>query len=493
MRIRPVILCGGSGTRLWPLSRTKYPKQFVELDKGHTLFRDTLRRAAQAAPTEAPVIVCSKDHRFYASSSLAAEGMTGSLILEPRPRGTAPAIALAALAARDALRRGETSPGAPDSGSATGSDEDILLLIMPSDHAIDRPDHFIEKVRLSVPLAEEGKLVTFGVTPTSPATGFGYIRAGEPEGGAAFRVESFIEKPDADTARAMLEAGGHLWNSGMFLFRAGTYLAELAVRAPAVLAACERAWEEKIHDLDFLIPGPAFLESPDISIDYAVMEHTDRAVVTPLQLGWNDLGSWESFYEIAPKDDAGNAVAGDVLTEESSGCYLRSDSRLIAALGVHDLTVVETKDAVLVASRERAQDVRHIVKALRDADRPESEDHLRVFRPWGSYETLVMADRFQVKRIVVNPRHKTSLQMHYHRAEHWVVVSGTAEIEIDGEARLYTENQAAYIPVGAPHRIKNPGNIPLVFIEVQSGAYLGEDDIVRLEDDYGRQDGAHKL
>ena len=478
MRIRPVILCGGSGTRLWPLSRTKYPKQFVELDKGHTLFRDTLRRAAQAAPEEPPIIVCNKDHRFYANSSLAAEGMNGRLILEPKPRGTASAIAMAALAARDALREEDGN--------------DVLLLVMPSDHAIDKPEHFIEKVRLSVPLAEAGKLVTFGVTPTSPATGFGYIRTGTPEGNA-FRVERFIEKPEEKNARAMLEAGGYLWNSGMFLFRAETYLAELAVHAPAVLAACERAWAEKIRDLGFFIPSPAFLDAPDISIDYAVMEHTDRAVVTPLQLGWNDLGSWESFYEIAPKDAAGNVVAGDVLTQDSSGCYLRSDSRLIAALGVHDLTVVETRDAVLVASRERTQDVRRIVQTLRDAGRPESEDHLRVFRPWGSYETLVNADRFQVKRIVVDPRHETSLQMHYHRAEHWVVVTGTAEIEIDGKKRLYTENQSAYIPVGAKHRIKNPGNIPLVFIEVQSGTYLGEDDIVRLEDDYGRQDGAHKL
>lgn len=479
MRIRPVILCGGSGTRLWPLSRTKYPKQFVELDKGHTLFRDTLRRAAQASPGEVPIIVCNKDHRFYVSSSLAAEGMEGCLILEPKPRGTAPAIALAALATRDVLREEDG--------------DDVLLLVMPSDHAIDRPDHFIEKVRLSVPPAEAGRLVTFGVAPTSPATGFGYIRTGEPEGEAAFRVSRFIEKPDEDTARAMLEAGGYLWNSGMFLFRAETYLAELALRAPEVLAVCERAWTEKIRDLGFFIPGPAFLEAPDISIDYAVMEHTDHAVVMPLQLGWNDLGSWESFYQLAPRDDMGNAVVGHVLTRDSSGCYLRSESRLVAALGVHDLTVVETRDAVLVASRERAQDVRHIVQTLRDAGRPESEDHLRVFRPWGSYETLVSADRFQVKRIVVEPRHGTSLQMHYHRAEHWVVVSGTAEIEIDGEKRLYTENQSVYIPVGAKHRIKNPGNISLVFIEVQSGAYLGEDDIVRLEDDYGRQDGAHKL
>lgn len=480
MRIRPVILCGGSGTRLWPLSRTKYPKQFVELDKGHTLFRDTLRRAAQASPGETPFIVCNKDHRFYVTSSLAAEDMKGGIILEPKPRGTAPAIALAALAARDAL-----SPREQDG-------DDVLLLVMPSDHAIDRPEHFIENVRLAVPLAEAGKLVTFGVTPTFPATGFGYIRTGTPEGNA-LRVERFIEKPQEKAARAMLEAGGHLWNSGMFLFRAGTCLAELAVHAPAVLAACERAWAEQIRDLGFVIPGLSFLEAPDISIDHAVMEHTDRAVVMPLQLSWNDLGSWESFYELAPKDDAGNAMTGDVLAEESSGCYLRSGGRLIAALGVHDLSVVETRDAVLVASREKTQDVRRIVKRLRDAGRPESEDHLRVFRPWGYYETLVTAERFQVKRIVVEARHENSLQMHYHRAEHWVVVSGTAEIEIDGEKRLYTENQSAYIPVGAKHRVRNPGNIPLVFIEVQSGAYLGEDDIVRLEDDYGRQDGAHKL
>lgn len=479
MRIRPVILCGGSGTRLWPLSRTKYPKQFVELKKGRSLFRDTLRRAVQTAPGETPIIVCNKDHRFYVNSSLAEESLNGGIILEPQPRGTAPAIALAALAARDALREEDG--------------DDVLLLVMPSDHAMDNVPHFVERVRQSLPEAEAGRLVTFGIQPAFPATGFGYIHMGEAEGEVSFRVSSFIEKPDEEKARALLNAGGCLWNSGMFLFRAGVWLAELAVHAPAVLEACKRAWAARIRDLGFIIPGRDFLDSPDISIDYAVMEHTDQAVVTPLRLTWNDLGSWEAFYEVAPKDEAGNVLEGDVLAEESSGCYLRSDSRLIAALDVHDLAVVETRDAILVSSLARTQDVRRIVKALRDAGRPESEDHLRVFRPWGSYETLVKAERFQVKRIMVSPRHETSLQMHYHRAEHWVVVSGTAEIEIEGEKRLYTENQAAYIPVGAKHRIKNPGNIPLVFIEVQSGPYLGEDDIVRLEDDYGRQDGAHKL
>lgn len=473
MRIHPVILCGGSGTRLWPLSRTTYPKQFVEWQDRRTLFKDTLHRAVAASDSGKPIIVCNKDHRFYVSTSLREEGLSGTIILEPQPRNTAPAIALAALAVLE--------------------EEDGLLLVLPSDHALNPPAVFCECVRQASSLAEEGRLVTFGIRPTSPETGYGYIRSGTPVGSHALHVERFLEKPDEQNARAMLEQGGHFWNSGIFLVKASTYLSELHTYAPAMSSACRAAWTQKRRDLDFDIPGEAFLHSPSDSIDYAVMEHTQNAVVLPLDIAWNDLGSWDSFYTVSPKDEAGNACEGDVLAEDSAGCYLHSSHRLVAALGVKDLVVVESRDAVLVAPRERAQDVKAIVSRLSAEHRPECAMHLKVYRPWGSYETLVKAPRFQVKHITVNPGEVTSLQMHYHRSEHWIVVSGTAEITVDDSVRLYTENESLYIPVGARHRIKNPGTIPLVFIEVQSGPYLGEDDIVRLEDDYGRQDGAHKL
>lgn len=473
MRIHPVILCGGSGTRLWPLSRTTYPKQFVVLKDGRTLFTDTLRRAVAASGAGKPVIVCNKDHRFYVSSSLREEGVDGTIILEPQPRNTAPAIALAALAVVE--------------------EEDGLLLVLPSDHTLDPPDLFYEGVREAVSLAEAGHLVTFGIQPVSPETGYGYIRGGASLGSHALRVERFLEKPDEQSARVMLEQGGHFWNSGIFFVKASTYLNELKAYAPAMFTACRDAWAQKRRDLDFVIPGEAFLGSPGDSIDYAVMEHTRKAVVMPLDIRWNDLGSWDSFYTASPKDEAGNACEGDVLAKDSSDCYLHSSHRLIAALGVSNLAVVETQDAVLVASRERAQDVRAIVSRLHAERRPECEMHLKVYRPWGSYETLVKDQRFQVKRIIVNPGDETSLQLHYHRSEHWIIVSGTAEITIGESMRIYTENESLYIPLGTKHRIKNPGTIPLVFIEVQSGPYLGEDDIVRLEDVYGRQDGAHKL
>ena len=473
MRIHPVILCGGSGTRLWPLSRTAYPKQFVTLEGGHTLFKDTLRRAVAASDAGKPVIVCNKDHRFYVSSSLQEDGLNGTIILEPKPRNTAPAIALAALAVLE--------------------ESDGLLLILPSDHALDPADAFYERVREATPLAEEGRVVTFGIQPASPETAYGYIRGGSPLGLHALNVERFLEKPDEQNARAMLAQGGYFWNSGIFFVKASTYLDELRACAPAMFTACREAWAQKRRDLDFFIPGEAFLTSPANSIDYAVMEHTHNAVVMPLDITWSDLGSWNSFYAVSPKDAAANACKGDILAEDSSGCYLHSSHRLIAALGVKDLAVVETQDAVLVALRERAQDVKTIVSRLQAENRAECEMHLKVYRPWGSYETLVKDERFQVKRIIVTPGDETSLQLHYHRSEHWIIVSGTAEVTIGETVRIYTENESVYIPLGTKHRIKNPGTIPLVFIEVQSGPYLGEDDIVRLEDDYGRQDGAHKL
>ncbi|MBR3880544.1 MAG: mannose-1-phosphate guanylyltransferase/mannose-6-phosphate isomerase [Mailhella sp.] len=471
LKITPVILCGGSGTRLWPVSRSQYPKQFMLLSDGSTLFTETLRRTDTLSHRAEPIIVSNEACRFYASSALREEGRSGTVILEPASRNTAPAIALAAFAA---MEQG-----------------DSLLLVLPSDHRFEDTASFcaaVEKARAS---AEERRIVTFGIQPSCPETGYGYIRKGEPvkDGEELFHVAAFLEKPELAQAESMLASGAYLWNSGIFFVKASTYLEELQALAPAVWEAVRNAWEARRADLSFLRPGEAFLASPNISIDYAVMEKTERAVVVPVACGWNDLGSWDSFYEVSEKDAHGNACEGDVIIENSSNCYLRSSGRLIAALDVHDLAVVETRDAILVADRRKAQEVKQVVEKLKQEKRPESDNHLKVYRPWGSYETLVLSDRFQVKRIVVNPGEENSLQMHYHRAEHWIVVSGTAQVTVGDEVRLLSENESIYISLGKEHRIKNPGTIPLVFIEVQSGAYLGEDDIVRLQDDYGRAEG----
>ncbi len=469
LKIQPVILCGGSGTRLWPASRTRYPKQFMLLGNGSTLFKETLRRTECLEETRPPIIVSNDACRFFVTAALGEEGREGTVILEPQSRNTAPAIALAACSALE--------------------NDDALLLVLPSDHKFEHPEIFCRAVEKARGAAESGLLVTFGISPSSPETGYGYIRKGEalPDDGV-FRVSKFLEKPEKDAAEAMLSEGGYYWNSGIFFFRASAFMKELETFAPDVWRAASSAWSERRTDLSFIRPGQSFCQSPAISIDYAVMEHTDRAAVVPVDCGWSDLGSWEAFYEITQKDQFGNACEGDVITENARNCYLRSSGRLIAALDVHDLAVVETRDAILVTDRRRSQDVRHVVEKLKLEKRPESDIHLKVYRPWGSYETLVMSDRFQVKRIVVSPGEENSLQMHYHRAEHWIIVSGTAEVIIGDEVHLLTENESIYVPLGMRHRIKNPGTIPLVFIEVQSGAYLGEDDIVRLQDHYGRAD-----
>ena len=466
MKIQPVILCGGSGTRLWPASRTKYPKQFMRLGNGSSLFKETLLRTDSLRDTEEPIVVSNDAYRFYASTAMHEEGKAGAIILEPRSRNTAPAIALAAFAALE--------------------EHDSLLLVLPSDHRFAQPERFCAAVEQARPAAEAGMLVTFGIKPTSPETGYGYIQKGEALGNGIFKVSKFHEKPDRERAEAMLAEGNCCWNSGIFFFKASVYLDELKTFAPAIWQAAWEAWEERRTDLVFIRPGGAFCQSPSDSIDYAVMEHTDKAAVVPVDCGWSDLGSWEAFYEAAPKDDSGNACEGDVITENASNCYLRSSGRLIAALEVQDLAVIETRDAILVADRRKSQEVRHVVEKLKLERRPESDIHLKVYRPWGSYETLVLDERFQVKRIVVEPGEENSLQMHYHRAEHWVVVNGTAEVTVNDDIVLLSENQSIYVPLGVKHRIKNPGTIPLVFIEVQSGAYLGEDDIVRLQDNYGR-------
>lgn len=468
--IVPVILCGGSGTRLWPLSREAYPKQFVDLGNGRTLFKDTLLRAQQTPKSLDPVIVCNEEHRFFVTAALYECGLRSKILLEPAPRNTAPAVALAAFFLR-------------------GGGNDPLMLILPSDHAISDTKAFFAGVERATGPAREGRIVTFGITPDGPETGFGYIEQGAPLGAQAFAVARFVEKPDDARAASMLEQGGFLWNSGMFLLRASVYLRELERHAPEIFAACTVACQNSREDGVFCRPEKAaFLASPSDSIDYAVMEHTELAAVVPLETGWSDLGSWEAFYQAGSPDAGKNVCSGDVLIEDAEGCYFNASHRLLAAIGVRDLVVVETRDAVLVAPRERVQDVKAIVARLQTAKRAECQRHPLVYRPWGSYETLVMDGRFQVKRIVVNPNEELSLQMHHHRAEHWVVVSGTAEVTNGDETALFSENQSTYIPVGAKHRLKNPGVIPLVLIEIQSGAYLGEDDIVRFADVYGRDE-----
>lgn len=467
--IAPVILCGGSGTRLWPLSRETYPKQFVDLGEGRTLFKDTLIRASRAPDSQEPIIICNEAHRFYVASALRETGVHAAILLEPAPRSTAPAIALAAFA-------------------LTSDEADPLMLVLPSDHVLEDEEAFWRGVEAAAPAAEQGHIVTFGIAPASVETGFGYIEAGAPLGDRAFRVVRFVEKPDAATAQAMLDQGGFLWNSGMFLIRASVYLHELECFAPEIVTACRSAWAAHVPDGAFCRPdAAAFLASPSDSIDYAVMEHTDRAAVVPLDTRWSDLGSWEAFYRAEQGDAEGNVRHGDVITHDTKNCYFNARHRLVTAIGLRDLAIVETGDALLVAPRSRVQEVKSIVGQLAREGRQECKQHLQVFRPWGSYETLALGDRFQVKRIIVDPGAELSLQMHHHRAEHWVVVSGTAEVVNGKETHLYTEDQSTYIPVGTAHRLRNPGLIPLVLIEIQSGSYLGEDDIVRFSDAYGRE------
>ncbi len=466
-KIYPVILCGGSGSRLWPLSRTKYPKQFVDLGQGNTLFKDTIQRTTDKSIFADPLVICNHAHRFYADTSLQELGIQGTIIIEEEARNTAPAIALAAFKALE--------------------DGDIPMLILPADHIIKDQETFCAKIQEALPLVQKNFIVTFGITPATPETGYGYIKQGEKLEGNAYRVGSFVEKPNLENAERMLKEGGFFWNSGMFFTKPSVYLKELEMFEPTMYMACKKAWADKQTDLNFTRPGSSFSDSPSISIDYAVMEKTQQAVLLPLNISWSDLGCWDAFYENAPKNEDNNACTGDVITKDTHGCYIHSTGRLIATIGLQDLAIIETKDAILIMPREKAQDVKLIVEELKKNNRNEYDIHPKVFRPWGNYEGLVQGDRFQVKRIVVNQGEVTSLQMHYHRSEHWVIVSGTAEITLAEETKLYVENQSVYIPQGMSHRIKNPGTIPLVFIEVQSGSYLGEDDIVRLQDNYGRK------
>lgn len=464
----PVVLSGGVGSRLWPVSREGRPKQFLPLGGTGSMLQETSQRL-RGMESAAPIVVCNDQHRFMVAEQLRAVGIEPSaLILEPAGRNTAPAIALAA-------------------HRALAINSEALLLVLPADHHIADAKAFTAAVSKAAVAAESGRLVTFGVVPARAETGYGYIRCGEVIDTDISDIAEFVEKPNSETAEAYVSAGNYLWNSGMFLFRADRYLEALQHYAPEIHAACARAMVDASIDLDFTRPATeAFLACPSDSIDYAVMEHTDKGAVVALDCGWSDIGAWSALWDVGQPDADGNVTEGDVVVDDTHNSYFRSESRLITATGVDNLVVVETADAVLVAARDKVQGVKKIVAALQAAGRPEATVHQRVFRPWGSYESLIVGERFQVKRIVVNPGQKLSLQMHHHRAEHWIVVQGTAEITNGDDVFILREDQSTYIPLGTQHRLVNPGKIPLELIEVQSGSYLGEDDIVRFEDVYGR-------
>ena len=466
----PVILAGGSGTRLWPLSRELHPKQLIGLIDEYTMLQNTVMRLSGFDGIERPIVICNENHRFMVAEQLRSIGIDPlAIMLEPVGRNTAPALAAAAIKALEV-------------------DENPTLLILPADHTISDTDKLYDAMRQGVALAEKGHLITFGIVPESPETGYGYIRKGAPvNGGDAVVIDRFVEKPDLAVAETYVASGEYCWNSGMFMFGCREVLDELDRFAPEIVAACHQAVEAGARDLDFFrLDAEAFSRCPEDSIDYAVMEKTEKGVMISLAAGWNDVGSWDALWQIGKKDDAGNVTKGDVVTHDVSSCLLQSESRMIAAVGLKNMIVVETKDAVLVAPRDCGQDVKKIVSRLKAENRSEALLNTVVYRPWGSYEGIDMADRFQVKRITVKPGAELSLQKHFHRAEHWVVVRGTAIVTRDDEKILLKEDESTYISLGTVHRLENPGKIPLELIEVQSGSYLGEDDIIRFEDNYGR-------
>ncbi|QGX61502.1 mannose-1-phosphate guanylyltransferase/mannose-6-phosphate isomerase [Alteromonas mediterranea] len=465
--MKPVVLAGGTGSRLWPKSRAALPKQFLSLTSDSTMLQDTITRL-NGTDAEAPVFICNDAHRFLVAEQLRKKNIKhGGILLEPVGRNTAPAIALAAL-------------------HATKNGEDPVLLVLAADHLIKNQAAFHEAITKAEALANEGKLVTFGIVPDQPHTGYGYIKAGNVLN-VGFEVADFVEKPELDTAKQYVESGDFFWNSGMFMFKASRYVEELSKYNPEMLEICRRAIETEAPDLDFIrVDSEIFATCPDDSIDYAVMEKTDSAAMVPLDAGWSDVGSWTSLWETADKDDNGNVCVGDTILENTKNSYVNAEQRLVSVIGLEDVIVVETKDAVMVAHKDDAQSIKNVVNKLKAEKRPEFEFHREVFRPWGSYDSIDSGSRFQVKRITVKPGEKLSVQMHHHRAEHWIVVSGSANVTIDDSTQLVTENESVYIPIGAVHALENPGKIPLELIEVQSGAYLGEDDIVRFSDRYGR-------
>lgn len=467
--IQPVILSGGTGSRLWPLSRDLYPKQFQSITQDETMLQLTIERAKAIPGVLSPMLVCNEEHRFLAAEQIRKIAPPPPpVVLEPEGKDTAPAITIAALL-------------------SSQNDADPTLIILPADHVISSEEAFNKSTAQAIELAEKGYLVTYGITPTTPHTGYGYIKAGPALNKGSYQVDAFVEKPDIVTAKGYLSEDCYYWNSGMFVFKASIFLNELHKHCPSLLKACRDVVASAEKNTDFIKFKPeAFARIPSDSVDFAVMEKTKNAAVVPMDAGWNDVGSWSSVWDVRDKDGDGNVGLGDVITVNSTNNLLISGERLLACCGVDNLVVIDTADAILVADKSKTQDIKKVVKAIKSSGRDEATLHRKVFRPWGNYDSLDFGERFQVKRITVAPGCELSLQLHHHRAEHWIVVSGSALVTKDGEEFLLTENQSTYIPVGIQHRLKNPGVIPLEMIEVQSGSYLGEDDIVRFEDTYGR-------
>lgn len=462
-KIKPVIMAGGSGTRLWPLSRAAHPKQFLRLNGDETMLQATVKRLS-GLNIKSSVTICNEEHRFFVAEQLREIDKLGSIILEPVGRNTAPAIALAALM----------------------SNEDDLLLVLAADHVIQNEAAFTKAVTDATPLAEAGNLVTFGIVADQPHTGYGYIKRGE-ELGVGFVVDKFVEKPSIELAADYLASGDYYWNSGMFLFKASQYLSELSKLRPDIYEACKSSMAAVRKDLDFIrVDSEAFECCPSESIDYAVMEKTENAVVVPMAAGWSDIGSWSSLWDISQKDSNGNATHGDVMLYEANNSYVRTDGKLVAAVGVNDLIIVATKDVVMVAQKDSVENIKVIAEKIKRDSRTEWKTHREVYRPWGKYDVIDNGERYQAKRITVKPGAKLSVQMHHHRAEHWVVVSGTAKVTNGEKIFMLSENESTYIPLGVIHALENPGKVPLEIIEIQSGTYLGEDDIVRFDDIYGR-------
>jgi len=469
--IVPVILSGGSGTRLWPLSRALRPKQLLSMTSNFTMIQDTVSRLNGVAELAAPIIVCNEEHRFTIAEQMREINIApASIILEPFGKNTAPAVAISALQAQK-------------------SDDDPVLLVLPADHVIGNIQAFHAAVATGFNAALEGKLVTFGIVPNTAETGYGYIKSGDEINDGVFHVDAFVEKPDAETAQSYLDEGNYYWNSGMFMFKASRYLNELQVHNTDMYSSSKLSLESAKADMDFIrLDRDEFAKCPADSIDYAVMEKTGDAAVIPVDIGWNDIGSWSALWDVGSSDEQGNVTHGDVILHDSNNSYVHSDSRLVTVVGLNDHVVVETADAVLVAHRDKSQNVKDIVEQLKAANRDEATIHSKAYRPWGSYECIDHDSRFQVKRITVNPGASLSLQLHHHRSEHWIVVQGTARVTCGDKVFLMAENESTYIPLGEKHRLENTGKIPLELIEVQTGTYLGEDDIVRFDDVYGRED-----